>query len=87
MEEEQQAPQAPQDQGASPEKIVQVVGEGLLAFGKLLEGMPELQDKVAELISGFEAIIQEVSGGQQSQPPQGAPATMNQAGNPNATPV
>jgi hypothetical protein len=80
-----QAPQPSQGKQPSPEQIVSVVGEGLLALGQLLEGQPKLQDKVAGLIQGLQEIVQMAQGGA-PEGPQG-PAQMEQGGNPNAKPV
>lgn len=80
--------QPPQGGGKqpSPEQIVGVVGEGLMAIGKMLDGNPKLQDRVAGVIQELDSIMQEASQGPAKQPA-GAPAAMEQAGNPNARPV
>lgn len=84
------APEAPQGKQASPSQIVDVVGQGLAALGQMLEGKPELQSKVGDLINGLKALVAEISGqGEQESPeeekmPMGQPSSMNQGGNPNA---
>ena len=81
------APAPQEKQQLAPEQIDDVIGEGLLALGKMLEGKPQLQDRIAEM---FQELQQIVSGGGEEEPmeekgpPAGAPASMNQGGNPNA---
>lgn len=92
MEPEQAAPQgpeAPQGKQPSAEQIVSVVGEGLMALGQMLEGKPQLQEKVSALIKGLQAVVSEAvgEGAPEEAQPSGAPAAMQQGGNRNAVPA
>lgn len=95
MEPEQAMPQgqppSPQGKQPSAEQIVSVVGEGLMALGQMLEGKPELQQKISGLIKGLQSIIAEAVGEpspeEQAPQPAGAPAAMQQGGNRNAVPA
>ena len=94
MEPEQAMPQgqppSPQGKQPSAEQIVSVVGEGLMALGQMLEGKPELQQKISGLIKGLQSIIAEAVGepSQEEAPqPSGAPAAMQQGGSRNAVPA